>query len=64
MELLAKFLVFFVVYGTLQYLFSERKRKTKDGQLQPRKRAIIRTAATAALAGALFVLFMEVFNLF
>ena len=64
MELLGKFLVFFVVYGTLQYLFSERKRTTKDGQVQPRRRAVIRMAATAALAGTLFILFMEVIDLF
>ncbi|TVQ96941.1 MAG: hypothetical protein EA403_15480 [Spirochaetaceae bacterium] len=64
MELFGKFLVFFLVYGTLHYLFSERKRKTREGQIQPRKRAIVRTAASAALAGIVFIILMEVIEIF
>lgn len=64
MELIGHFLVFFVVYGSLQYVFSERKRRTRNGDLQTRKQALIRTVATAALAGVLFVLFFEVLELF
>lgn len=64
MELIGHFLVFFVVYGTLQYVFSERKRRTRNGDLQTRKQALIRTISTAAIAGVLFVLFFEVLELF
>ncbi|MFO8043246.1 MAG: hypothetical protein R6U25_08600 [Alkalispirochaeta sp.] len=64
MELVGEFFVFFVVYGTLQYLFTERKRKAKDGQIQSYKAALLRTAGIAALGGFLFVLFMEVIEIF
>ncbi len=64
MELVVRFLVFFLVYGSLHYLFSERKRRTNDGQVQPLKRAILRTVVSAAVAGFLFVLLFEVLELF
>ncbi|MFO8065079.1 MAG: hypothetical protein R6V29_10695 [Spirochaetia bacterium] len=64
MELVGNFFVFFVVYGTLQYLFTERKRNAKDGRVQSSKTALLRSAGTAALGGFLYVLFMEVIEIF
>jgi len=64
MEIIVDFFVFFVVYGSLWYLFTERKRKGKDGQRQPHKTALIRTAAIASVAGVLFIIFYEVIDIF
>ncbi|MFO8043815.1 MAG: hypothetical protein R6U25_11470 [Alkalispirochaeta sp.] len=64
MELLGKSVVFFVIYGGLHYLFTERKRKDPTGLVQPRTRALLRTVGTAALATFLYMLFMEVLEVF
>jgi hypothetical protein len=60
MQLIGKFLVFFVVYGGLHFLFTERKRVGPDGEPQALRTALFRSASAAALAGILFVFFMEV----
>jgi hypothetical protein len=64
MQLIGEFLVFFVVYGGLHFLFTERKRVGPDGKPRPLRTTIIRSASAAALAGILFVFFMEVVDLF
>ncbi len=63
MGLIGDFLVFFLVYGSLHYLFTERKRPGPAGIPRPTHIALLRSAATAAFAGALFVLFMEVIEI-
>ncbi len=63
MQYLGDFIVFFLVYGGLHYLFTERKRLGPDGKRQPTGRALLRSAAIATLAGVLFVFFAEVIDL-
>jgi hypothetical protein len=63
MQLIVEFLVFFLVYGVLHYLFAERTRAGPDGEPQPLRRALFRSASIAALAGTLFVFFMEVVDI-
>ncbi len=64
MELLLESVIFFVIYGGLHYLFTERTRKDPTGLVQPRMRALLRTVGTAALATFLYMLFMEVLEVF
>ncbi|MFW6252754.1 MAG: hypothetical protein ACOC4F_02375 [bacterium] len=63
MDLIIDFLVFFLVYGGLHFLFTERKRLGPDGAPQPLRKALLRSAAIATLAGVLFVFFMEVVDI-
>lgn len=64
METFVSFAVFFVVFGALWYLFFERKRTRAGGKVQSQAAAILRTVGTAAVSGALFILFMELMELF
>jgi hypothetical protein len=63
MELIVDFFIFFIVYGGLHFVFTERKRLGPDGKPQPLRRALFRSSLIAALAGVLFVFFMEVIDL-
>ncbi len=63
MQLIIDFFVFFLVYGGLHFLFTERKRLGPDGKPQPLRTALFRSASIAALAGVLFLFLMEVIDL-
>lgn len=62
MQLIVEFLVFLVVYGGLHFLFTERRRLGPDGKPQPLRTAILRSTSIAALAGVVFIFFMEVID--
>lgn len=64
MRLLGTFLVFILVYGALQFLFTERKRKNRDGEVQTTGQAVIRTVVISTVAGSIFVVLREVFEFF
>jgi hypothetical protein len=60
MRLVGTFIVFFMVYGTLHYLFTERKRKDGRGRVQSTRRALLRSSAVSAVAGSIFTVLSEV----